>query len=348
VTPARLAAELERRARDLGFDRMRIAAARALDRDRATLESWLGAGRHAGMAWMARTAHLRADPRRVLPDCRSVVSLAWNHGPGRAAAQPGRAAVARYARAHDYHRVLGTRLRRLAAWLAETSGAPARAFVDSGPVLERAWAEASGLGWIGKNACLITRDLGSWILLGEILSAAELEPHDGPHEELCGTCTACLDACPTGAIVADAVVDANRCISYWTIEHRGAVPQDRRSGHGDWIFGCDVCQEVCPWNRRFGRDPERATTDSAPDLDGLDPLEILAMDEPTFRARYSGTALMRARWDGMRRNACIVLGNRGDRSARTSLERARRDADPVVRAHATWALERIGRRIAEA
>jgi len=348
VTPERLAAELERRARELGFDRVRIAAARALERDRVTLESWLAAGRHAEMTWMARTAQLRSDPRRVLPDCRSVVSLAWNHGPGRAAPPSGRAAVARYARGRDYHRVLGSRLGRLAAWLAETSGAPARAFVDSGPVLERAWAEASGLGWIGKNACVITRDLGSWILLGEILSAAELEPHDGPHPDLCGTCTACLDACPTGAIVAAGVVDANRCISYWTIEHRGAVPDERRADHGDWIFGCDVCQEVCPWNRRFGREPERAAVDPAPDLDGLDPIEILGMDEAVFRARYSGTALMRARWDGMRRNACIVLGNRGDGRARALLERARGDADPVVRAHAAWALERIGRRAMEA
>jgi len=342
VTPARLAVELKERGRAEGFDRVRVAAARELERDRATLDRWLGAGHHAGMSWIERTADRRADPRRVLPGCRSVVSLAWNHGPGRAGPADGRAPVARYARGRDYHRVLGTRLGRLAAWVAATSGQPARAFVDSGPVLERAWAEASGLGWIGKNACVITRDLGSWILLGEILSVAEIEPDLGPHPDLCGTCTACLDACPTGAILEAGVVDSNRCISYWTIEHRGAVPAERRSGNADWIFGCDVCQEVCPWNRRFAREPER-TPDPAPDLDGLDPIDILGMDERTFRGRYSGTALLRARWDGMRRNACIVLGNRGDRAALAALAVAREDEDPVVRSHAAWAIERIER-----
>ncbi len=348
MTKARLSAELEERARALGFDRLRIAVARELDSERATLDGWLAAGHQAGMDWIARTAHLRADPRRVLPGCKSVVSVAWNHGPGRPRDRSDRAPVARYARGRDYHRVLGARLRRLATWLAESSGEPARAFVDSGPILERAWAHRSGLGWIGKNGCVITRDLGSWILLGEILSAAELEPHAGPHPDLCGTCTACLDACPTGAIVSDGVVDANRCISYWTIEHRGAVPEARRAGNGDWIFGCDVCQEVCPWNRRHGHEPDRPADERAsPDLDALDPLEILGMDEATFRATYSGTALMRARWDGMRRNACITLGNRGDRSALPALERARADMDPLVRSHASWAIERIGRAAAE-
>ncbi len=348
MTPERLAIEIKRRARAEGFDDVRVAAARALDRDGATLERWLGAGRHAGMAWIASTAEKRGDPRRVLPGCRSVVSLVWNHGPGRPAPAAGRASVARYARGRDYHRVLGTRLGRLAGWLAAESGQPARAFVDSGPILERAWAEAAGLGWIGKNACLITRDLGSWILLGELLSAAEIEPDEGPHGDLCGTCTACLDACPTGAIVEAGVVDSNRCISYWTIEHRGAVPEERRAGNAEWIFGCDVCQEVCPWNRRFGRDPDRPPTEGLPDLCGLDPLEILRLDERTFRARYSGTALMRARWEGMRRNACIVLGNRGDRASLAALARACEDEDPVVRSHAEWAIERIERRVVEA
>jgi epoxyqueuosine reductase len=336
VTPARLGAELEAHARSLGIDRLRIAEARSLDSERATLEGWLAAGHHAGMGWLARTAELRTDPRRLLPGCKSVVSVAWSHAPS------GGGPVARYAHGRDYHRVLGKRLRDLATWLTEISGAPARAFVDSGPVLERAWARRSGLGWIGKNGCVITRDLGSWILLGEILSAAELEPHAAPHAELCGTCTACLDACPTGAIVSDGIVDANRCISYWTIEHRGDVPEARRKGNGEWIFGCDVCQEVCPWNRRH----ERGTAET--ELEALDPETILAMDEATFRARYSGTALMRARWDGMRRNACIALGNRRDPRALPALERARSDADPLVRSHATWAIERIGRSVAEA
>jgi epoxyqueuosine reductase len=163
----------------------------------------------------------------------------------------------------------------------------------------------------------------------------------GPHADFCGSCTACLDACPTRAIVAPGVVDSGLCISYWTIEHRGSVPAQRRAGNGDWIFGCDVCQEVCPWNRTFAR----ARTDDPfarrEDLRSLDPAELLALDEAQFRARYSGTALMRAKWEGMRRNACIVLGNRRDPAAVPALEAALSDPDPVVREHAAWALERI-------
>jgi epoxyqueuosine reductase len=236
---------------------------------------------------------------------------------------------------------MGEKLKSLAAWLADAAGAPARAFVDTGPVLERAFAEASGLGWIGKNANVLTRELGSWLLLGEVLSCAELVASEGPHQEFCGTCTACLDACPTHAIVEPGVVDANLCISYWTIEHRGSVPEDKRAGNGDWIFGCDVCQDVCPWNVSFARPVEGDPFRQRDDLNGLDPEDILALDEPAFRQRYSGTALMRAKWEGMRRNACIVLGNRRDAAALSALRRALDDTDPVVREHARWAMERI-------
>jgi epoxyqueuosine reductase len=208
-------------------------------------------------------------------------------------------------------------------------------------VLERAWAERAGLGWIGKNSNLLTRDLGSWILLGEVLTCAVLEADAGPHEDFCGTCTACLDACPTQAITAPGVVDANACISYWTIEHRGPIPRERREGLADWIFGCDVCQDVCPWNVSFAV----AATDDAferrEDLRGLDPVEVLGLDETTFRARYSGTSLMRARFDGMRRNACIVLGNRRDPAALPALRKAVEDPDPMLRETALWAIARI-------
>lgn len=341
--PAELVSGLKARAAAAGFDACGVASAERLERDGAALAAWLAGNREGTMAWMARAPEKRSDPRALLPGCRSVVALAMSYWPGEgAAATPvGRARVALYARGRDYHKVLRRRLEELAAWLDATTGTESRAFVDTGPVLERAWGERAGIGWIGKNANLISRDAGSWLLLGEILTTAELEADAGPHADFCGTCTACLDACPTGAIVAPGTVDANLCISHWTIEHRGGVPESRREGLGDWIFGCDVCQDVCPWNRTFAR----ARADDAfawrEDLRGLDPVEILGLDEASFRARFSGTALMRAKWEGMRRNACIVLGNRRDPAAIPALEAALEDPDPVVREHAAWALGRI-------
>jgi len=345
MDPAELMAQLKERALSQGFDLVAVADAGRLERDEATLGEWLKGGKHAGMAWMDRDPEKRSDPSRLLPGCRSVVSLAMGYWPGEQAARPteGEARVALYARGRDYHKILGKKLKQLAAWLEERSGESARSFVDTGPVLERAWAERSGIGWIGKNANLLTRGMGSWLLIGEILSSVRLESDAGPHEEFCGSCTACLDGCPTAAIVEPGVVDSNRCISYWTIEHRGPIPRDRRGDIADWIFGCDICQEVCPWNESFARavPPERFGVRE--DLRGLDPERLLAMDEVTFRALYSGTSLMRAKWEGMRRNACLVLGNRGRADALPALERVLlQDADPVLRGHAAWSIGVIG------
>jgi epoxyqueuosine reductase len=335
---------LRERARAAGFDACAVAAAGLLERDGAALRAWLASGRHAGMQWLARDPATRSDPRRLLEGCRSVVVLACNYWPGRTEARrpSGRGRVALYARGRDYHRVLRRRLASLAAWLDATAGTTTRVFVDTGPLLERGWAERAGFGWIGKNANLLTRGLGSWLLLGELVTTAELSPDEGPHADSCGSCTACLDACPTGAIVAEGVVDANLCISYWTIEHRGAVPVERRPGNGDWIFGCDVCQEVCPWNLSFARPATGDPFSRREDLVSLDPLEMATMDEATFRARFSGTALMRAKWEGMRRNACIVLGNRRRTADLPTLARLLDDADPIVAGHAAWAVARIG------
>jgi epoxyqueuosine reductase len=337
-----LTRELKKRARAEGFEAVGVAAAERIDRDALALAAWLREGHHASMVWMARDPERRSDPRRLLPDCRSVIALAANYWPGAMPQAQGAGKVARYARGRDYHRVLGKKPKSLAQWLETASGEPARAFVDTAPLLERAWAERSGLGWVGKNANLIARDSGSWLLLGEILSAARLQTDPGPHEDFCGTCRACIDACPTQAIVADGVVDSRHCISYWTIEHRGAIPVERRSGVGGWIFGCDVCQEVCPWNERFARVAPEERFARRTDLARLDAAEILRMDESAFRARFSGTALMRAKWEGMRRNACVVLGNLGHPTAVPVLAEALEDDDAVVRAHAAWALGRIG------
>jgi epoxyqueuosine reductase len=344
IEPARLAELVKARAREEGFDAVGVARAASLDRDGTALVAWLSEGRHATMSWMARDPSKRSDPRRLLPGCRSVIALVMNYWPGAPAAPTaaGKARVALYARGRDYHKVLGRRLKRIARWLEELTDLEARSFVDTGPVLERAWAERAGIGWIGKNANLLTRGLGSWLLLGEILSCAEIAADAGPHPDHCGSCTACIDACPTRAILADGVVDSNKCISYWTIEHRGAIPVEQRSDLANWIFGCDVCQEVCPWNESFARVVEDDPFQWRSDLGSLDPEEILAMGEATFRARFSGTALMRAKWEGMRRNACIVLGNRRRAEALPALARALEDADEVVRGHAAWAIRSIG------
>lgn len=305
-------AALKERARSLGFDLCGVARAERLERDAEALAAWLRRDYHASLAWMARHADTRADPARLLPGCRSVIVVAMNYWPGadEVAVPAGRAKVALYARGRDYHKVLGRKSKELAAWLAEATGKESRSFVDTAPVLERAWAERAGIGWIGKNANLISRRLGSWLLLGEILTAAEIDPDPGPHDDFCGSCTACLEACPTGAIVEPGVVDSRRCISYWTIEHRGPIPDEVAPGLGEWIFGCDDCQTVCPWNRSFAEPVPAGRLGRRDDLRGLDAGEIAGIDEPTFRARYSGTSLMRARWDGMVRNARIVLRNR--------------------------------------
>lgn len=337
-----LAAEAKR----IGLHAIGVAEADNLSRDGSRLADWLARGRHGEMRWMALTADKRADPRELLPGCRSVISCALNYGPGQeSTAEPadttsGR--IARYAQGRDYHRVLGRMVRELAQWLETTSGAVARGFVDTAPILERAWAERAGLGWIGKNSNLLTRELGSWLLLGEILSCAELTPAPGPHPDHCGSCTACIEACPTSAIVADGVVDATRCIAYWTIEHRGGTPIDQRAGQGDWLFGCDVCQEVCPWNRSFGSPPTDDPLEWRRDLSAVEAEGILSLDESAFRASYSGTPLMRAKWEGMRRNACVVLGNAGRPGSLTALTRALAGDDAVVRSHAAWALGRLG------
>ncbi len=341
--PAKLRAALVEQVALSGLDACGVAQVEALPRDQAAFDFWLARGYHRSMAYMEKYRDARADPDRLLPGCRSVVMVVLNYGPGTdgAAPQAPGGKVARYARGRDYHKVLGKKLKRIAAWLQEAGGLPARSFVDTGPVLERAWAERAGLGWIGKNANLIRRDLGSWFLLGEILSVAEIEPDPAPHEDFCGSCSACIADCPTGAIVAPGVVDSGLCIAYWNIEHRGSIPAPMREAMGDRIFGCDDCQTVCPWTRKFGTVPPSDPLSARRDLAALNPMEILAMDREKFLARFAGTPVMRARLDGMRRNACIVLGNSGNPEAIPALTLACSDPDPMIRDHAAWALARL-------
>lgn len=334
-------ARVRARALDLGFDRCGFArAGRSRDADRLT--AWLAAGRDAGLAYMREAPERRADPRRVVPGCRSVVVLTLNHhtpdAPRRAALP---AEVARYARGRDYHRVAAVLLRKLKATMHEVSGPghEHRWYVDDGPVLERAWAVEAGIGFPGRNACTIDPARGSWFLLAVVLTTLELRP-DAPVSESCGTCTACVPACPTGAIVGPGQIDARRCISFWTIEHRGPIPAEMRRAIGTRVFGCDDCQTACPWNR-FAR--PTSVADLRPREMFADPdLSVLAgLSRDEFDRRTEGSPVRRVGYDGFLRNVAIALGNTGDERARPHLERLVASAGPLVREHAAWGLSRL-------
>lgn len=309
-------------------------------------EAWIGAGRHGEMPWLAtaRNRGRRADPARILPGIRSILCVAMCHEPEADAARDLRLGrIARYAAGEDYHRVMRDLLGTLARFVQETlPGARALWYADTGAILERGWAERAGLGWNAKHSGLISPTLGSWLLLGEVLVDRELEP-DAPFDhERCGSCMRCLEACPTGAIVAPGQVDARRCISYLTIEHPGPIEPELRPLVGDWIFGCDLCQEVCPWNR-FAPPARVARLRPLPFEDWS--LErFLTLDEPGFRALFAASALRRSGRGRFLRNVCVALGNRGDSAAAPALARARdTDPDPLVREHAAWAVEEIAR-----
>ena len=309
------------------------------------LSAWLAAGRHGTMAWIARDPARRVDPRVVLSGARTVISASvpYYRGdwPAPEAAGP-RGHIARYAWGRDYHKRIRSRLRRLARAIAAICPeARWLAYVDTGPMLDRAWAERAGVGWIGKNTNVILQGKGSWFFLGEILTDLAIDP-DPPARNHCGTCSRCIAACPTGAIVGPYQLDARRCISYLTIEHRGAIPLELRPLIGTRIFGCDDCQEVCPWNRfavatsdpDFADRPEQQTPELIP---------LLSLDEDAFRARFQGTAILRAKRNGFVRNVAVALGNLGDRRSVAPLAKAlESDPDPLVRGHAAWALGRIG------
>jgi epoxyqueuosine reductase len=314
----------------LGFDLCGIAAFGPAD-TAAQFDAWLAAGYHGEMAYLAR--------RRQVTGVTHAIVVALDYG-GKEPDGP----VARYARGRDYHDVILERLAELHRWLEAEVGRPVngKAYVDTGPILERDLARRAGLGWFGKNTMLIHPRLGSFFFLGAILVDLELTA-DAPFEsEHCGTCTRCLDACPTQALVAPGVMDARRCISYLTIELKGSIPETLRSSVGDHVYGCDVCQDVCPWNVRFARALDEPALAPRAEIDAI---EMLALDDAGFRERYRGTAVTRAKRRGLARNAAVVLGNRGDASALPVLERAAlEDPDPVVREHAAWAIQAMALR----
>ena len=300
-----LTESVKARALELGFDLVAVGPAGPPEHG-AALRGWVEAGHAGTMGYLERRLEERLDPGRVLPGARAAVCVALNYYQGELDDASWRP-IARYAWGRDYHEVIGPRLEKLAAHLAEAAGARSRGYVDTGPVLERDLAARAGLGWIGKNTMLLHPALGSWFFIGVLLTTADLAP-DAPLADRCGSCRACLDACPTGAFVAPYVLDARRCISYLTIEHRGPIEPDLQPRMAGWQFGCDVCQDVCPWNRKAPatRHPEFVPGTSFPGAEA-----VRAMDDATIRRELQGSAMLRAKPAGIRRNALIYLDNEG-------------------------------------
>ncbi|HTQ29897.1 MAG TPA: tRNA epoxyqueuosine(34) reductase QueG [Opitutaceae bacterium] len=348
-------AELRRQLRALGFDEVRFARLEGATPGAEGLHAWLDAGLHADMAWMARTAEKRIRPELVLPGARSAILLGVNYGrkEGGAAGGGPRPVWARYALYSDYHDTLKVGLAAAGKAIEEIFGATGgdyRYYADTGPVLERGWAERAGLGFIGKNTVLISRRFGNWLFLAAILTRLELTP-DPPIRKsarggkdrvglLCGRCTRCLEACPTQALPQPGVLDARRCISYQTIENRGMIPRELRPGIGLRIYGCDVCLEVCPWNR-FARAARSVLLTARDEIEALPLREILALTPARFAELFRGTAIKRVKLAGLLRNACVAAGNSGDAGLLEPLAGLAAHTSPVVRAHAVWAVFRL-------
>ena len=348
--PAPLETIVKEYALECGFDLVQITSAGEFATDRDSAIQRIREGQMDGLSWFTPDRVRRgASPKTLLPGARSIICLGVNYYrgdpvDGTATARPSGAAVgkvARYARSRDYHRVIKKQMRDYVAGLGQRleRSVAARWYVDDGPMLDRAAARRSGLGWFGKNTNILTPGLGSWVFLGQIITDLELEP-DPPLSKSCGSCVRCIDACPTGAITAPYVIDNARCISYLTIENRGSVPVELRPLLGDWVFGCDICQEVCPVNRRA--QPVRNHDERGQQLSALDLAELLALTPDQFLDRFRGTPIMRAKLAGMKRNACIALGNLRDPRTMPALTRALSEEEPLVRAHAAWALGRLG------
>ena len=340
-------------AREYGFDLVRIASADEFHEDREIAIQRIQDGLMDGLPWFNEARVNRgSSPQQLLPGARSVICLALNYFPGAPDRDEGKSdgaipqgKIARYALGRDYHRVMKRKMRDCVVELARRldTKVAARWYVDDGPMLDRAAAARSGLGWFGKNTNILTSQLGSWVFLGQIVTDLELEP-DPPLAKTCGSCARCIDACPTGAIIAPYVIDNARCISYQTIENRGAIPRELRRQMLDWVFGCDICQEVCPVNRK--EQPADEPHFARRGMSVVDLVELLAMTDEGFSNRFAGTPVMRARRVGMQRNACVALGNARDTSTVPALSEALVAAEALVRSHAAWALGEIGGAVA--
>jgi epoxyqueuosine reductase len=343
LTGERLKAALAERARSLGFDACRVASPDSIPEARERLDAWLAAGHHGTMTWMGETVERRADPRALWAQVRSVILLAVNYGPETdplaTLSRPDRATISVYARNRDYHDVIKGRLKELAGFLASRAGADVKVFVDTAPVMEKPLAQAAGLGWQGKHTVLVSREFGNWLFLGAIFTTAELTP-DAPAAETCGSCRRCLDACPTNAFPAPFRLDARRCVSYLTIEHKGHIDPDLREGIGNRVFGCDDCLAVCPWNK-FAQAGREVKLRQREDLAALPLADLARLDDAAFRARFAGTPIKRTGRDRFVRNVLIAIGNSGNADLAREAEPLLDDPSPLVRAMAVWACGRL-------
>ncbi len=334
---------VEARALTEGFAVMRVAAADAIPRAPERLEAWLAHGYQGEMDWMAERQAQRADPRQLWSEVRSVVMLGMNYAgegdPLAMLAQPDKAAISLYARRRDYHDVIKGKLKSVAGLLAARGGADVKVFVDTAPVMEKPLAQAAGLGWQGKHTVLVSREHGSWLLLGAIYTTAEL-PADAAERDHCGSCRRCLDICPTDAFPAPYQLDARRCIAYLTIEHAGHIDAALRPGIGNRVFGCDDCLAVCPWNK-FAEAAQETRLALKDELDGLDLAALARLDDPAFRALFAGTPVKRTGRDRFLRNVLIAIGNSGRAALIDSALPHLADPSPLVRAMAVWALGRL-------
>jgi epoxyqueuosine reductase len=336
-------AELRRRAHALGFDAFGITGAEARPDLKVKLEAALAAGYHGDMSWMEETSDRRAAPAALWPEVRSIVMLGVNYGPDSdPLAQLERKSegnISVYARNRDYHDVIKGRLKELAGLIAARGGAAVKVFVDTAPVMEKPLAEAAGLGWQGKHTVLVSRQFGSWLLLGAIFTTLEL-PADAPHDESCGTCRRCLDICPTAAFPAPFQLDARRCLAYLSIEHKGPIPRQFRAPMGNRVYGCDDCLAVCPWNK-FASLAREGRLIARDDLRAPALAELARLDDRSFRTLFAGSPVKRTGHARFGRNVMIAVGNSGDGGLVETAAGRIEDAEPLVRGAAIWALRRL-------
>jgi len=341
--PDKIKTALIAHARSRGFDVAGVTKPDAVPEAKARLERFIADGAHGDMVWMATTAERRASPAALWPEVRSVVMLGMNYGPDEdplaILAKRDRAAISTYAKGEDYHELIKSRLKEVARWLVANAGGDVKVFVDTAAVMEKPLAASAGLGWQGKHTNLVSRDFGSWLFLGSIFSTLDL-PADEAVADSCGSCRACLDICPTAAFPEPYRLDARRCISYLTIEHKGPIPRELRPMMGNRIFGCDDCLAICPWNKfaAQGREAKLAARETlrAPKL-----AELARLNDPQFRALFARTSIKRTGRDRFVRNVLIAIGNSGDIALAPEAERLLDDDSPLVRGAAVWALGRL-------
>jgi epoxyqueuosine reductase len=333
---------IRQRAKELGFDDCRFTSTGPPD-SANQFQNWVAEGKFGEMAWMEKNAAKRVDPQKVLSEAKTAICLAASYFTGnKEMKSPAACGVfARYARFDDYHDILGERLKLLSQFVNEFGGGQTRSlwYVDTGPILERDFAQRAGIGFAGKHTNLISRRSGNWIFLAEILTTLEIEP-DAPEKNHCGKCSRCIAACPTEAITAPFQLDARRCISYLTIELKGPIPEEFRRAIGNRIYGCDDCLAVCPWNK-FAHEGRLMKSHRREDSEQPDLIELLMLDEKQFKARFTGSPVLRTKRRGLLRNVCVALGNVGNKSALPALEKARQDPEPLIMEHAQWAIYEI-------